>query len=813
MYKKSLPNIVLMGGALLFLPVTSNAVNLIDKPSADPQAHAFSFNTDKKATVPTVPVMGSAGVTSTLVMKHSDKCLDIEDRSDDKEAKVVQSQCDGSDYQIWKLLPVAGKTDVFTIKNQATGMCLDVAREDLDDGADIIQWPCHGELNQQWRISARGDFFRLEAQHSGKCLHIAKGKKHSGKPATQWSCYPYDFFKLAIQFPDGQAPSAHLLDPNTQPKFVNPLPNPLDPGFVLQPYGTIDGESYYEVVMDQIKTKIGLIDPATGKQLYTRVWGFGDARENDAPSGKLSFPGPTLVADRGDPVRVRWLNWLPKRHLLPVDTTVHCGPYGADNDEDPPGPELDADGNPVPNPCRPQIRTVVHLHGGHTDSDSDGYPEAWTTKKFKDGGPLMQWDLPYGPTGTFRYRNDQQGAALWYYPHAMGITRLNVYAGLAGFYLLRDDIEKQLQQENKLPSYPYEVPLVIQDRSFYDDGGLAYPEESFRDANGNPVSLDPETGKPVPSIVPEFFGDFILVNGKAWPVMEVEPRKYRFRILNGSGSRFYRMRLQMDGQPVSKGFIKIGSGGGLLPSPVAVDTVSVAPAQRIDVIVDFSRKEFKGKTLIISNDAPTPFPGGDPVNPETTGKIMAFKVTKKLDKSVPKVNLPDVLVPVQRLDPGNVDKVRQILLTETTDEIGRLKTMLGTAKDGPLNWGDPVTETPNLNATEIWEFINISEDSHPIHVHQVQFQVLDRQRFDVASFVPGHPETLKLIGSKVPAPPEESGWQDTVEAKPGEVTRIIAHFNIPGLFVYHCHILEHEDHEMMRPFWVGEPFYDYPPTQ
>ncbi len=811
MNNKSLPNLCWLGGVLLLLPLASNAVHLKIKPA--PAHPSFSFSSDTSASPAIAAKFASLPVLTTLVMKHSDKCLDIKHRSYDKNDWIVQRHCDGSNFQTWKLLPVAGKADVFSVQNQETGMCLDVAGESLADEADIIQWPCHGGLNQQWRISARGDFFRMEAQHSGKCLHIHYGKKGDGKRVRQATCYPYPYFKLAIQFPDGQAPSAHMLDPRTQPKFVNPLPNPLNPDYVLQPYGTLDGEPYYEVVMKQIKTKIGLLDPITGQPLYTRVWGFGDARENDAPSGKPSYPGPTLVADKDEPVRVRWLNWLPKHHLLPVDTTVHCGPYSADNDQDPPGPELDADGNPVPDPCRPAVRTVVHLHGGHTDSDSDGYPEAWTTKKFKDGGPLMIWDSAYGPTGTFRYRNDQQGAPLWYHPHAMGITRLNVYAGLAGFYLLRDDLEKQLQNQHKLPSYPYEVPLVIQDRSFYDDGGLAYPEESFKDANGNPVSLDPETGKPVPSIVPEFFGDFILVNGKAWPVLEVEPRKYRFRILNGSGSRFYRMRLLADGQPVDKAFIKIGSGGGLLPGPVVVDTVSVAPAQRIDVIVDFSRKEFKGKTLIVSNDAPTPFPGGDPVDPETTGKVMAFKVTKKLDKSVSRVKLPDVLVPVQRLDPDNVDKVRQILLTETTDDLGRLKTMLGTAQDGPLNWGDPVTETPDLNATEIWEFINISEDSHPIHVHQVQFQVLDRQRFDVSSFVPGHPETLKLIGSKVPAPPEESGWQDTVEARPGEVTRIIAHFNIPGLFVYHCHILEHEDHEMMRPFWVGQPFYDYPPVQ
>jgi spore coat protein A, manganese oxidase len=556
-------------------------------------------------------------------------------------------------------------------------------------------------------------------------------------------------------------PAGPLLDPLRQPKFVNALPNPLDPSFVFQPASAPGGAAHYEIAVSQFTQGLGIY-AVSGAPLQTTVWGYGTASQ--APT----FPGRTILARRDEPITVRWRNELRAGgnhlpHLLPVDTSVHWALMEEHEDEH----GLYA--GPVP--------IVAHLHGGHTRSDSDGLPDAWFTPGFNRTGRLFN--------ETYTYDNDQEAATLWYHDHALGITRLNVYAGLAGFYLLRDEVEDELIAGNALPSGAYEIPVVIQDRMFYVDGELYFP------------STPDVLGAPDPSVMPEFFGDVILVNGQAWPKLEVEPRPYRLRLLNGSDSRFYVLYLS-NGRP----FVQVGTDTGLLAEPVTLDRLTIGPGERADVVIDFSSAA--GTTVILRNNGRSPFPKGAPVDPRTTGQIMAFAVTKPL-AATPKAVLPAVLrTPIAPL--VQTGPTRRLLLFEGIDEHGRLKPMLGTVADGALEWGAPLTERVALGDTEVWEVFNTTMDAHPIHLHLVSFQIQGRQKFRAVQ----DPATaalsgIRLLGGQRPAAPNERGWKDTAQMLPGEVTRVIAHFDRAGEYVWHCHILSHEDHEMMRPYEVVAP--------
>ncbi|BAU47383.1 copper oxidase [Sulfurifustis variabilis] len=559
------------------------------------------------------------------------------------------------------------------------------------------------------------------------------------------------------------------LDPATQPKFVHALPNPL--AHTLVP--DVDrhpGADYYEVRMGETRQDLGLRDPETGRPLLTTVWGYGAAGESP------TYPGPTFLARQGRPARVRWESALPRDHLLPVDTSVHCGPYKGGHESH----------------CRPYVRTVVHLHGGHVPDHSDGYPEAWFTPGFAETGPHWTREV-------YDYPNDQEAATLWYHDHAMGITRLNVYAGLAGFYLVTDENEERLVRDGALPARRYDIPLLIQDRSFRRDGSLAYAgdiEEAEGPAEKRREVRDPITEDRVPSIEPEFFGETILVNGKIWPVLEVEPRRYRLRLLNGSNARFYRLTLS-SGQP----FHQIGTDGGLLDAPVPRRQLLLSPAERADVVVDFGDPALGGRTVVLRNDAPTPFPDGDPVDPQTTGVVMAFRVTLARSDARDAVLPARLRAPIPRHDTAGAT-TRQLTLVEEKDDYGRVLPLLGTAAQGGLRWDDAITETPRVGDTEIWSVINATGDAHPIHLHLVQFLILDRQPFDREAFEPGKPKTVKPTGQRTPPPKGDAGWKDTAVMQPGEITRVIARFDLPGLYAWHCHILEHEDHEMMRPYRV-----------
>lgn len=492
-----------------------------------------------------------------------------------------------------------------------------------------------------------------------------------------------------------------VLGPGELTPFVDALPLPpiaKSVGTRANPERSREQISYYKIAMREMRVKVHRDLPAT------RVWGFNN-----------SSPGPTFETRSGEALLVEWVNELPVKHFLPIDYTLH----GAEKDV-------------------PEVRSVIHLHGGRTPPKSDGYPE--------------DWYVP-GKSAVNFYPNRQDATALFYHDHAMGINRLNVYAGLQGMFLIRDAVEDALN----LPRGKYEVPLIICDRFLRKDGQLDYP-----------VSAIP--GKPW---VPEVFGNVVLVNGKAMPYLEVEPRKYRLRILNGSNGRFYRLSFGEGHE-----FHVIGSDQGLLESPVALQRLQIAPAERADVIIDFSKHA--GRRIQLVSDSL---------------QVMQFRVSAKgtADTS----DLPKKLRPVERIKETAAVKARLLTLDEHLNLADQSMDM--TLNNTP--WHAPITEKPMLNTTEIWELVNLTEDTHPIHLHMVRFQILDRQRIDTNAFFDNR--SVNFIGDVEPAAGIEAGWKDTVRADPGTLTRIIVPFKgYAGRYVWHCHLLEHEDNEMMRPYEI-----------
>jgi spore coat protein A len=484
---------------------------------------------------------------------------------------------------------------------------------------------------------------------------------------------------------------------------------------VAQPSGRFKWATTYEVKMTEVAQKLHRDLPPT------KVWTYNGV-----------YPGPTFEVLRDERVAVNWVNDLPTQHLFAVDPTIH----GAER-------------------TVPAVRAVVHLHGANVPPESDGYPEDWITP---------------GQNAIYLYPDKQRPQTLWYHDHALGITRLNVYAGLAGFYIVRDPNEEQLG----LPSGPQEIAMMIQDRAFRPDGSLCYPTTGIR----------PDIH---PNWVPEWFANIAVVNGKVWPYLDVEPRRYRFRFLNGCNARFLHLRLS-NGQSMTV----IGGDGGLLAAPVLVDHFLMAPAERVEVVIDFSAHQ--GQEIMLTNDAPAPFPsGGEVALPE----IMLFRVGRQSvsDRS----RIPSVLNTIERIDVSSASRTRDLALVEIDDdtpEQNPLAVLLNNAR-----WSDPITETPELGATEIWRFINTTDDNHPIHVHLVDFQILDRQPFDVDAY--NASGAIKFTAPAVKPEAFEAAWKDVVRCPPGEVTRIIMRFgDFAGRYVWHCHILEHEDNEMMRPFDV-----------
>jgi spore coat protein A, manganese oxidase len=496
------------------------------------------------------------------------------------------------------------------------------------------------------------------------------------------------------------------LDVNTLTQFVDPLPIPeivQHQGFRPSPADPKRSVPFYRIQAQSIVSKVHRdLQP-------TRFWSFGP-----------STPGPTFETRAGEPLLVEWVNALPNEHFLPIDHTIH-------------GAEAE----------KPAVRTVVHLHGAKTGPESDGYPEDWIVP---------------GKSSLYYYPNQQDSAMLWYHDHALGINRLNVYAGLLGTFFIRDGVEDALN----LPKGRYELPLILYDRLLTREAQLLYP-----------VSPDPNS-----PWVPEIFGNAILVNGKLFPYHEVEPRRYRFRVLNASNARIYRLTLAENASADNVPFHQIGTDQGLLPAPVPLTNLEIAPGERADLVIDFS--EHRGRQMLLKSGAFV---------------VMQFRVSpgKVTDTS----SLPVALRPVPKIPESRAVQTRLLTLDEYVTKAGNPAMLLLNAS----HWKMPVTEKPVLGSTEIWTLINPTNDTHPIHLHLVRFQILDRQPYEPWLFQTKR--QLHFLGPPEPPDPNEAGWKDTVQAHSRMVTRIIVPFEgFTGRYVWHCHILEHEDNEMMRPYEV-----------
>lgn len=651
------------------------------------------------------------------------------------------------------------------------------------------------------------------------------------------------------------------------PQFVDPLPS-LD---VI-----LAGASPIELRMTEFKAQV--LPKGSPK---TWVWGYLQPGQ----SARSSYLGPVIVAERGTPAEIKWVNDLgdtSHSHLRAwvdsTDQTMHWA--------DPLNGEANACAESV-EPRNPPTGTCAlhytgpipgtpHLHGGEVPARIDGGPDSWFTSDGSYVGPAY-----YSEDGTaaknysiYRYPNVQEAAPTWFHDHTLGLTRLSVYAGLAGAYLITDP------DDPPPANLPLPIPLIIQDRMFDADGQLFFPA-------GIPFTPNPEH----PFWVPEFIGDTIAVNGKVWPYLEVEPKRYRFLFLDGSNARGYELFLT---NPASKtmgpSIWQIGTDGGYLDRPVKIDPnapkgalqrLVILPGERADVIIDFAGLA-PGTRLLLRNIAKAPYPGGEAPHGSTTGRVMQFRVVPSTgpDTSYDPATRAPLRTPMVRLvDPAAgrlapavaVQETRQLTLNEVIGEPSEVGGVM--YEGGPLeilvNNTDlpgtdrpdftPITvdglttyysELPQEGETEVWEVVNLTADAHPIHLHLVQFQLMNRQAFNVAKYettyaaafgggvyqpgfgppldyhtgnaraLGGNPDIVPFLkGPAKPPEPNEAGWKDTVVMYPGQVTRIAIRWAPTGLpantdpldasyafdpdgghgYVWHCHIIDHEDNEMMRP--------------
>jgi len=485
--------------------------------------------------------------------------------------------------------------------------------------------------------------------------------------------------------------------------------------------------------------------------------------------GGATYLGPTIEARRGEPVTFIARNRLGP-HVVGVDNELH-------------GPDAYLQDHVAP-------RVSLHLHGGYTEEGSDGYPE--------------DVFVP-GQDHVYNYDFDQQAGTTWYHDHALGITRLNVYAGLAGVFPIRDGAA-----EAGLPPRPFELPIVLQDKTFLDPGDETNPMEY----------PDPWAA--------EFFGDVPVVNGKVWPNLEVRRGLYRLRLLDGSSSRFYNLRLD---PPVP--WYLIGTDVGFVDAPVPITgSVVLAPGERADVLVDFGGLS-PGDHVLLMNDQPLPDPVVSPVDDEGPFISELMRFTAVRQRGFP-ARIPSRLASYPGLDAGTVVAERNLVLVEIADPVTGEPVM---ALLNNRRWDTIDVEQPTVHALEQWNLINLTEDTHPIHLHLIQFRLRNRQPIEAGSYLehvfgteelsPAHvgtgvrpfpsvEEVGVVAGPAVGPPPLEDGWKDTIQAHPGQVTRILVPFgsgaaaDIPfgqsvthtGEYVWHCHILDHEDHEMMLPYEV-----------
>jgi len=753
------------------------------------------------------------------------------------------------------------------------------------------------------------------------------------------------------------------LDATKVPQFVDDLPD-------FSALGRVNGDLPYRVRFEEFQQKI-LPDSFYAKlpapfSTGTMVFGYGiDQADHHYPPlpVKGHYPGYTVVVTRGHKTIVDYQNHLypapnapgifknplgpSLQNILTIDTSLHWA--------NPDSAPLTIEGKGNPKPYLGPQPAVTHLHGAEAPSAYDGGPEQWWT-------PGAEGELATPPvkgqrgstfvSNVYHYPNTEEPTTLWFHDHTMGNTRLNVYAGLAAFYLIYGNGDDGVSGKGKLPTGRQEVELAIQDRQFDTNGQLLLPD-------GHPSGLDGllQDSNIHPYWMPEFFGDVIVVNGKSWPKLNVQPIRYRFRLLNGANTRFFNLQFCVEtfdmlrsaqsackDNEINVPFHVIGNDGGLLDAPARVDRLLISPAERYDIIVDFAR--FKGKKVTVRNDALTPYPSAfAKFTPELQGNVMQFVVGKTggtddsydpnsgkplrgagstVAPSLSKiVRLPGTEGGLPLSDPivdgSKVQAYRQLTLNPVfgsgrchfppklmTDPILELllnnshyhglrpdeKTSMshsehhGKGSHGKTPILDAInvdgtwqTELPQLGSTEIWDIIDLSNDDHSIHIHLVQFQVIERIPFNLDAYgavynaafpggrcsggygpplayntrnaagaMGGNPDVTPFFLSSMAAsdglsgPPrlEETGWKDTVIASTGHVTRVavrfapqelpafakgtainysgqnhfvfdptdtnLSHIGLGGYpggpgYVWHCHFMDHEDNDMMRP-WV-----------
>jgi FtsP/CotA-like multicopper oxidase with cupredoxin domain len=523
-----------------------------------------------------------------------------------------------------------------------------------------------------------------------------------------------------------------------------------------------------------------------------------------------TVPGPTIEAERGKPVTVEWRNELDGR--LPVVVTI--APQATDVDGVPAQcvPGLSG-GTPDQYAAALAGHTVVHLHGGLTPASYDG----WAENIFAPGQPAI-----------FHYPMDQRAALLWYHDHVMGVTKFQVYAGLAGLWIVRDERERELD----LPEGPpFEVPLLLQDRNFdVDDRGCLSGQLLHK--------TDRETM--------EAFSPFTVVNGKVWPILDVEPVTYRFRVINGSNARTYRLVLLRGGEPELERIIQIGTDHGLrrMPARLPSDGLMLAPAERADLLVDFSHLGLGSElTMLNTAIAPfdgAPFPAADAEDAASLNgllpypQVMRFRVVPgpATRRSIPPdlatdygPPAPDALAGAPRRAIALVEReldqkpnmltMRELAIADE-DYSGPLITVTDNKQTTryravAAHFEDATTFFPMLGQYEVWQLINLTGDTHPIHVHLDPFQIVARrpircrileggiQDLDIAADVTLERDPDDDLDHTIDD--NELGLKDTVRVNPNEIVEIAIRFTAYiGRYMYHCHILEHEDRDMMRPF-------------
>jgi uncharacterized repeat protein (TIGR02543 family) len=605
---------------------------------------------------------------------------------------------------------------------------------------------------------------------------------------------------------------------------------------------------------------------------FTNVFGYGSGGSNWTPpggvpvtgnapvpfadgtlstSGIWHFPAPTVKATKGRKVRIQWLNELPNQIIPGHDPTIDCGTN-------------------APN-CYPYNRIVTHVHGAHVGPESDGWTKSWFTDlatnvtgdDWQSTAGANGSPFNYGPEHTYLYPVDQDASTIWYHDHAIGTTHLNTNMGLAGFFLSTDSNEKLLQGATGgtkyLPTGDFELGFALQDRNFYTNGQLAMPDVPVIDAtkmsctytyvNGDIVpdvpvtncaplfmkdpvnnnlipwdTVDPAKALLATSASLEYVGNMPVVNGVPYGSYNVEPRVYRMRFIGGTDSRTWIMQLKNRTTDTVIPFWQIGTEQGFLNNPVQRTSMVLMPGERVDVLVDFKNVS-PGSQVVMNNLGPD-----EPYNASGTQaasavipEIMQFNVgslSSAADVPSPDARLNLRPVDIAALTPTTDIPVRKVSLAEILDSYGRTTPTI----DGrgfmmtPLGLPMPVTEVVGLGHTEIWEIVNTTVDAHPMHLHQVAFQLINREPVQAncgGSQVPplcvtpagtSAPFTpISYVGTGVTTGPAEfeAGWKDTIVVPPGAITRIIAKFDIAGQYVWHCHILSHEEHDMMRPLLVA----------